>query len=374
MSTNVCGPAAPVQTNTSNYTPPATTSAKVCVEPPTQCIDNSSPSAAAQKKAEKAVGLSHSRSAPTEQGRTAQPKGTVRAGELARDVQSTTNRDATGTTAASAVAINSVGTSTSAKFQQHAYSHARTVGAGHSQTAVQLRKMKGKLQKLENAVKNGAGPKAQKQLAAGRAEYKAAKGAWTANKPLAAEANAFMKNNSGLKSGGSNPSKVAKGSERFYKALKASQTGRRVLSGLKVITNPRVTKGLAILGGGLDAVSAYKNSTNRTTEGKVLNGTLAGLGNIAITANPIGAVADLLAPEGYRPSDITRGGSSAISAMVEGAVTGDLRAAQDFHTRSVGGDYGKVMQTASESGAYWAKHGVGNTLKNFGSEFMGLFR
>ncbi|HIG36712.1 MAG TPA: hypothetical protein EYQ12_03840, partial [Oceanospirillaceae bacterium] len=61
--------------------------------------------------------------------------------------------------------------------------------------------------------------------------YKAAKGAWTANKPLAAEANTFMKNNPGLKNGGSNPSKVAKGSERFYKALKASQCKRAILVG-----------------------------------------------------------------------------------------------------------------------------------------------
>ena len=93
-----------------------------------------------------------------------------------------------------------------------------------------------------------------------------------------------------------------------------------------------------------------------------------------MTANPVGAVGDLVLPEGYRPTDISRGGATALSAMAEGAVTGDTRAAEDFQRRSERGDFGKIMQVSSKSGAYWAKHGFTNTVNDFGREFSGWVR
>ena len=372
MSGKICGPAVPVKASTPNHTPAAKPEPKMCVEPPKQCIDRPIADSESQKQAQTAVGREPSNSAPTEKERTTQPKGTVRAGELARDGQSAIERGPDGHALATAVAANSTAGSLDKSFQNSAYKHARTVAAEHSRTAGQLRVMKRKLTGLENGVKNGAGAKAQKQLKAARTEYNAAKQAWTANKPLAREANKFLQSNPQLKDGGK-VTKATKGADRFYKALKASKNGQRVLKGLKVISNPRLSKGLAILSGGLDAVSAYNNSSNRTTEGKIVNGGLAGLGNIAVTANPVGAVGALVLPEGYRPSDITRGGSGALSAMYEGLRTGDTRAAEDFQQRSENGEFGAVIQTASESGAYWAKNGVGKTFRDFGREVKGLF-
>jgi len=357
---------------------------KVCAEPPKVCLAKDTQDTSSQDSANKAVGRDSSKTAPTEKQRSARPEGTQKAGDLVRENQSTVQRDMVGTSTATAVAANSVATKIETsmakstanakldkvfdqKFQQNAYSQAKTVAKNHSNTASQLKVMRRKMRGLENFVANGGGVEAQKRLVAAKTEYQAAHKAWVANKPLAAEANAFVKNNPQLKNGGLVTSST-KGAQRFKALLNNSAMGRKVVGGFKVLTNPRVTKGLAILGGSLDAMSAYKNSTNRTTEGKVLNGGLAGLGNIAVTANPVGAVADLVLPEGYRPSDITRGGATALSAMAEGVVTGDERAAADFHERSKRGDFGAVMKQASESGDYWAEKGIAGGLSEFGSE------
>jgi hypothetical protein len=46
-------------------------------------------------------------------------------------------------------------------------------------------------------------------------------------------------------------------------------------------------------------------------------------------------------------------------------LTGDTKAMDDFHKRSMEGSYGKVIQAASEAGEYWAKKGLRGGLKEF---------
>ena len=59
----------------------------------------------------------------------------------------------------------------------------------------------------------------------------------------------------------------------------------------------------------------------------------------------------------------------AATSIAEGSMAaGDTRAMDSFRETSMSGDYGVVMQAASESGEYWADTGIIGGLEEFGSE------
>ena len=117
-----------------------------------------------------------------------------------------------------------------------------------------------------------------------------------------------------------------------------------------VLSNPYVEKGLRVLAAVTSAVHGYLDSTARTTGGKAANAALSGLGGAAVVSNPLVAAADLLLPHGVKPWELFNGASGAISTVAEGVVTGDTRGMDDFHKRSVRGDYGMVMSGYSQIG------------------------
>jgi hypothetical protein len=90
----------------------------------------------------------------------------------------------------------------------------------------------------------------------------------------------------------------------------------------------------------------------------------AGAGALTM-ANPVVAIADWLAPNGYKLSEVYHGGAGAVTAIAEGLLTYDTRAMDEFHKRSMQGHYGKVMQAASEAGVYWAEEGITGGLSKF---------
>src|SRR5262245_37179700 len=81
--------------------------------------------------------------------------------------------------------------------------------------------------------------------------------------------------------------------------------------------------------------------------GLVNAGSGGGGGFLVVAANPYVAVADTIAPEGYKMSEVLRGTAAAVSSIIEGTATDDTRAAESFHERSKAGHYGVVMKLAS---------------------------
>jgi hypothetical protein len=81
--------------------------------------------------------------------------------------------------------------------------------------------------------------------------------------------------------------------------------------------------------------------------------------------NPYVAAADLVAPKGYKLSEVYRGTAGALSSIGEGLVTDDTRAMDEFHKRSMNGSYGKLMAAASEAGEFWADKGLRGGLREF---------
>lgn len=177
-------------------------------------------------------------------------------------------------------------------------------------------------------------------------------------------ANELLKTNSTLKntSKGARNIKLGQAVLKFETALQGSRIGRGLMTTGRVLSSPTMVKGLMVVGAGVEAYAGFIDSTAKTTGGKTLNGALAGGGGALVMANPVVAAADLIAPKGYKLSEVYRGGAGAVSSIAEGMVTGDTRAMDDFHTRSKKGDYGVVMREASEAGDYWAKEGIGGGL------------
>jgi len=125
----------------------------------------------------------------------------------------------------------------------------------------------------------------------------------------------------------------------------------------------------------LNGVWQYGESTSTTTAGKTINAIGAGAVDGVLTkAVPVVAAVDAAASLVLPESVMKKAGGGiggtlntsvrAITTVGEGLVTGDTRGMENFHEKSVKGDYGVVFQAASEAGEYWAEHGVVGGLKN----------
>lgn len=148
--------------------------------------------------------------------------------------------------------------------------------------------------------------------------------------------------------------------------LASSKIGQGILRTGKILTNPAFSNALTVVASLMDGFNAYLDSTNKTRTGKVADAALAAGGTALVMARPVVAVADVLAPKGYKLSEVYHGGAQAVTALGEGVVTGDTTAMENFQEKSEHGEYGKVMQAASEAGAFWAEHGVVGGLEEFG--------
>lgn len=128
---------------------------------------------------------------------------------------------------------------------------------------------------------------------------------------------------------------------------------------------PKVFDVVTVVGVGATFVDQYGKSTARTTLGKLFNAQAAGgLDFVLGAANPILAGVDaavgLVAEEvfGVKGISIAETENTAIRStitMVEGLLTWDSAGMEDFHTRSMNGEYGPIFQKASEAGE-WLRH------------------
>ena len=120
-----------------------------------------------------------------------------------------------------------------------------------------------------------------------------------------------------------------------------------------------------IVGAALEGIAGWIDSNAETTGGRAANAALAAGGGALVMANPLVAGADVLLPKGFKVSEVYQGTAGALTAIGEGIAVGDEAAMAKFHERSKAGDYGQLMQAASEAGDFWAQKGLLGGLSEF---------
>jgi hypothetical protein len=239
----------------------------------------------------------------------------------------------------------------------------------HSQMAWDVKKMAGGIRALTNVANQGGrkGAKAAKELIKARSALKAAQAEFEAERRAVNAANDLLQETALLRRSlkGKALLKLGEAASKLEIALSTSRVGSKLLTVGRIVSNKTFVRSLIIVGAAVEAVESYIDSPAQTTGGRVVNGAL-GAGSGALTmANPYVALIDLAAPKGYKPGELFHGTADAVTAIGEGVATGDLRAMDEFHKRSMHGDYGRVMKAASEAGEYWAEKGIVGGLKEF---------
>ena len=146
---------------------------------------------------------------------------------------------------------------------------------------------------------------------------------------------------------------------RIEHLLKGSQT-------VRFLTSKTATRGLIVVAGAVSAVESYMESPVQTQGGKIANAALGGAaGVLPMLSAPVAAI-DLVAPKGYKPSELYHGTADELAAIGEAIITKDSKPLDEVHKRSMEGSYGKVMQVAAEAGEFWDKKGIVGGLKEFG--------
>jgi hypothetical protein len=249
--------------------------------------------------------------------------------------------------------------------------------------------MRTTLSRLENRLKYSTGRNAAlrgklaRQIAEQKSAIEAAKAAWELERPAVGAANDFLRAASKLQvtsasARGKALRVLGEAAVRLERALEATRAGRVAIGLGRVASNPAVAHGLLVIGGVVGAIEGYRDSPATTKAGKVVNGVLAGGGDALVMAHPGVAIADMVVPRGYKPSQHFRGTSTGVSTLGEAAVLSitegpesvSTRGMEAFHERSKAGEYGKVMQLSSEAGDYWADEGIIGGLSDFGREFV----
>ena len=158
--------------------------------------------------------------------------------------------------------------------------------------------------------------------------------------------------------------KTAEVASKFSKLAETSKLGQGFMKVGRAAAHPMVAKSLLVVGAAIDGVNGYLESPAKTQGGKIANGVLSAGGGALLMSVPIVAAADLLiAPDGYKPSEVFKGTAAGLTAIGEGVATGDVRAAMDMNKRLKAGEYGEIMKEASEAGDFWSNHGVGGTFE-----------
>jgi len=245
----------------------------------------------------------------------------------------------------------------------------------HSQMAWDLKRMARGIRALENVAKQGGqkGAKAAKALIKARSAFKAAQAEFEAERRAANAASEVLQETTLLRRSLKGKAllkvgetlKLGEAAIKLEKALNASRVGRGLLTTGRIVSSKAFVRGLIIVGAAVEAVESYIDSPAQTKGGRVANAALgAGAGALTM-ANPYVALVDLAAPKGYKPGEVFHGTADAVTAIGEGVFTGDIRAMDEFHKRSMQGDYGRVMKAASEAGEFWAEKGIVGGLKEF---------
>lgn len=239
----------------------------------------------------------------------------------------------------------------------------------HSQMAYDLRRMSRGISKLERMAKQGGkvGESARQKLTEAKEAYKAAAAAFKEERAAVRAANVVVLEYKAVQSGlkGTALVKLGAAAAELETALHGSRVGRMLMTTGRVVASKPFTRGLIVIGAGLEAVAGYVDSSAQTTVGKGVNAALGGAGGALTMINPAVAAVDLVTPKGYKPSEVFRGTAGALTVIGEAFLTEDTKPLDEFHKKSMEGHYGKVMQAASEAGEYWADKGIVDGLKEF---------
>jgi hypothetical protein len=246
---------------------------------------------------------------------------------------------------------------------------AQKLTRAHCQMAYDLRRMARGVAVIERLAKQGGavGANAAAQLMKARSALAAAQKAFASERPAVAGAGQLL--HAAAASHGTAQGilvqRIGQLSAKFTVALSGSRVGSALLTAGRITASKAFVRGLVVVGAVLEGFAAYKESTAQTQGGKVSNAVLGAGGGALTMVNPYVAVADLVAPKGYKLSELYRGTAGSLSSIGEALLTGDTRAMDEFHRRAMQGAYGKVMVAASEAGEYWAGKGVRGGLQEF---------
>jgi hypothetical protein len=240
----------------------------------------------------------------------------------------------------------------------------------HGQMAYDLAKMHKRIFALENVAKQGGevGARAAAGLPRAQNAYKLASAAFEKERPAVNAARVFLQESNAAAQAGLRGAAIAKAGQAAVKletALRASVIGEKLLTVGKITASKPFVRGLVVVGAAMEGVASYVDSTAETKTGKAANAALGAGSGALIMANPWVAGADVLAPEGYKLSEVYHGGAAAVTAIGECLFKYDSKAMDEFHKRSMEGSYGKVMQAASEAGEFWANKGISQGLGEF---------
>jgi hypothetical protein len=254
------------------------------------------------------------------------------------------------------------------KFVEHAEAAYKLMKT-HAQMAYDLRRMNRGISALQRMAKEGgkAGELARQKLTEAKDAYEAAAAAFTKERGAVRAANIVVREYKSVQSGLKATALVKLGTAaaELEMALNGSRVGRMLMTTGRVVASKPFTRGLIVIGAGLEAVAGYADSSAQTTAGKVTNAALGGAGGALTMVNPAVAAVDLVVPKGYKPSEVFRGTAGALTVIGEAFLTEDTKPLDEFHKKSMEGHYGKVMQAASEAGEYWADKGIVDGLKEF---------
>jgi hypothetical protein len=236
--------------------------------------------------------------------------------------------------------------------------------------AFDLRRMTRGVAVLARVAKQGGGvgAKATAELAKARSALTAARGAFTSERSAVAGAEKLLRAAAACRgtAQGLMVQRIGQLAATFTMVLSRSRVGGMLLTAGRISASKPFVRGLVVVGAALEGIAAYQESTAQTQTGKLANAALGAGGGALTMANPYVAAADLVAPKGYKLSEVYRGTAGALTSIGEGLLTGDTRAMDEFHERAMKGAYGKVMAAASEAGEYWAQKGVFGGLREFG--------
>jgi hypothetical protein len=239
----------------------------------------------------------------------------------------------------------------------------------HGQMAYDLARMHRRIFSLQNVAKQGGeiGAKASRALPRAEEAYKLANLAFERERQAVNTARTLLQETRAARSGfrGMAAVNIGKTALKLEAALESSVVGSKLLKVGKITASKPFVRGLIVVGAAAEGVASYKDSTAETTTGKAANAALGAGAGALVMLNPWVAGADVVAPEGYKLSEVYHGGAGAVTAIGEACFKQDSKAMDDFHKRSMQGSYGKVLQAASEAGEFWATKGIGGGLTEF---------
>jgi len=234
--------------------------------------------------------------------------------------------------------------------------NARKVMTAQAALGQQLGVMARTIEILERA--SATMPRALDGLDDVKAAYTAARSAYEADSALRSAAVSVIVAGKDM---GNIPA-IGKAAAKLEHAMNASPIGQKILSGAKIMTDPRLVKAMGVLNALSVAYNAYGASNAQTTAGKILSSGLAGAGAVLLSETRLLSIVDFLAPAEYKPSAFLRGTADALAVVAESGVTGDVEGLLGWQAAAKAGKYTPATKAAVELGDEWARRGIAKTL------------